>query len=145
MRSAARPKALVAAWFDFLTPGQRQTCEALQAAIRSAVPDVMEAVKWGNLVFSVQEVVFAAIVPHKAHANLQIFNGSLLPPGLPPLDGVGRGPRTLRCRFTQPVDRVTVEMVISASAALARRQAQDRPPRGGGFSTGSGGPTDHPF
>ncbi len=142
MRSAARPKALVAAWFDFLTPGQRPTCEALQAAIRNAAPDVMEAVKWGNLVFSVHDVVFAAIVPHKAHANLQIFNGSQLPPGLPLLDGVGRGPRTLRCRFTQPVDRVAVEMVISASAALARRLGQSRPPRGGGFFSSSEGSPD---
>lgn len=139
MRSAARPKALVSAWFDFLTPAQRNTCEALQAAVRAAVPDVGEAVKWGNLVFSVNDAVFAAIVPHKAHVNLQIFNGSLLPPGLPVLDGVGRGSRSLRCRLTQPVDTVTVEMVISASAALARRQARERPARSPGFSP-SGGP-----
>lgn len=137
MRSASRPKALVAAWFDFLTPVQRQTCEVLQATIRTTVPDVGEAVKWGNLVFSVNEVVFAAIVPHKAHVNLQIFNGSQLPPGTPVLDGVGRGSRTLRCRCTQPVDTVTVEMVISASAMLARRQALERPYRS---SYGSGHP-----
>ncbi len=126
MRSASRPKALVSAWFDFLTPVQRRTCEELHAAIRHAAPDAIEAVKWGNLVYAVNEVVFAAIVPHKAHVNLQIFNGSQLPPGVPVLDGVGRGSRSMRCRCTQPVDTVTVEMVIVASASLARRQIHER-------------------
>lgn len=119
----------MAAWFDFLTPAQRGTCEALQRVIRQAAPDATEAVKWGNLVFAVNEVMFVAIVPHKAHVNLQFFNGSSLPAELGPLDGVGRGSRSLRCKFTQPIDPVQVEMLVSASAALARRQAQERPAR----------------
>ncbi|NDY91565.1 DUF1801 domain-containing protein [Ideonella livida] len=127
MRSSARPKALVAAWFDFLSPAQRPACEVLQRAVRLAVPEVQEAVKWGNLVFSVNEVVFMALVPHKAHVHLQVLNGSLLPPGLAPLEGTGRGSRNLRVRLTQPVDVPLVEALAAASAQLARGQVRERP------------------
>lgn len=129
LRINARPKALVAAWFDFLTPSQRQVAELLQSAIRSAVPDITESVKWGNLVFGVDDMLVLAIVPHKAHVNLQVFNGSQLPADLAPLDGVGRGSRSLRCRLNQPIDGIQVQMLVSASVALARRNAPERPVR----------------
>jgi hypothetical protein len=128
MRSATRPRALIASWFDFLALPQRQVAERLQRAIHRAAPDAQEGIKWGNLVFSMEGLVFLAIVPHKAHVNLQIFNATQLdlPEGLPPLDGVGRGPRSLRCRLNQPVDEVLVEMLVSASAGLAWQQAGER-------------------
>lgn len=129
MRSAARPKALVSAWFDFLTPGQRGVSEVLQAAVHQAAPDVSVSVKWGNLVFGVDDTLVMAIVPHKGHVNLQFFNGSALPSELGPLDGAGRGSRSLRCRLNQPIDAVQVQMLVSASVALARSTARPRYPR----------------
>lgn len=129
MRSTTRPKALVASWFDFQPAAVRSVAEALQQAVREAAPDLSETVKWGNLVFQLDGQVLLAIAPHKAHVNLQIFNGHLLPDELGPLDGVGRGPRSLRCRLHQAIDPVQVQMLVSASVALARQQADPRPPR----------------
>ncbi|GAA0752492.1 DUF1801 domain-containing protein [Ideonella azotifigens] len=126
MRTAARPKALVAAWFDFLTEPQRGLAEQLQAAVRQAVPEATETVKWGNLVFGVDDTLLMAIVPFKGHVNLQLFNGSQLPPGIAPLDGSGRGSRSLRCRLGLPIDSVQVQMLVLASVTLARRQAAER-------------------
>ena len=101
MRSNARSKALVSAWFDFQPEAVRSVALLLQLAI----------------------------APHKAHVNLQLFHGSELPPGLGPLEGAGRGSRSLRCRLNQTVDPVQVEMLVAACVALARRMAGERPPR----------------
>lgn len=129
MRSAARPKALIAAWFDFQPPPVRSLAEALQQAIRAAAPELVETVKWGNLVFQLDGNAVLAIAPHKAHVNLQFFNGSHMPTDIAPLDGAGRGVRSLRCKLGQPVDPVTVDMLVSACVALAQRHAAERPPR----------------
>lgn len=127
MRSVSSPKALVAAWFDFLTPPQREVAEALLAAVRHAAPEAAMVIKWGNLVFVVGDMLLLAIAPQKGHVNLQLFNGSQLPAGLAVLDGTGRGSRSLRCRFHQPIDRAQVEALVRASVAVGRR-ADDRRP-----------------
>jgi hypothetical protein len=126
MRSPTRPRALVAAWFDFLAEGQKGLAESLRRIIRQAAPDASESVKWGNLVFGVDDMLLMAIVPHKAHVHLQLFNGSQLPPGLAPLEGQGRGSRQLRFRFHQAVDEAQVTAVVLACIELARSQASER-------------------
>ena len=129
MRSNARSKALVSAWFDFQPEAMRSLALQLQRTVRAAEPELTEAIKWGNLVYQLDGVAVLAIAPHKAHVNLQLFNGSELPPSLGPLEGAGRGSRSLRCKPGQTVDPVQVEMLVAACVALARRMADERPPR----------------
>jgi hypothetical protein len=129
MRANGRSKALVSAWFDFQPPAVRVVAEQLQQAVRAAEPELTETIKWGNLVFQLDGVAVLAIAPHKAHVHLQLFHGSELPPGLGPLEGAGRGSRSLRCKLSQPIDPVQVEMLAAAAVALARRLAGQRPPR----------------
>ena len=140
MRSAIRPKALISAWFDFQPPAARALAEQLQQAVRAAAPDLTETVKWGNLVFQLDGAAVLAIAPHKAHVNLQVFNGALLPSTLGALEGVGRGSRSLRCKLNQTFDHVQVEMLVSASVALSRQQALDGPPH----MRADDGPTSFP-
>jgi hypothetical protein len=142
MRSNARPQALISAWYDFQLPAVRVVADMLQRAVRSAAPDLVETVKWGNLVFQLERTAVLAIAPHKAHVSLQVFNGAQLPPSLGALDGAGRGLRSLRCRLHQSIDPVQVEMLVAASVALARLQAAARLPRmapEGEGGAGSGG------
>ena len=129
MRSNGRSKALVSAWFDFQPEPVRAVAERLQQAVRAAEPELAETIKWGNLVYMLDGAAVLAIAPHKSHVNLQVFHGSELPPGLGPLEGAGRGPRSLRCRLNQPVDPVQVEMLAAAAVTMARRLAEQRPPR----------------
>jgi hypothetical protein len=129
MRANGRSKALVSAWLDFQPEAQRGVAERLQQAVRAAEPELAETIKWGNLVYQLDGAAVLAIAPHKAHVNLQIFHGGELPPGLGPLEGAGRGPRSLRCKLNQVVDTVQVEMLVAAAVALARRMAGQRPPR----------------
>lgn len=129
MRSNGRSKALVSAWFDFQPEPVRAVAERLHQAVRAAEPELAETIKWGNLVYMLDGAAVLAIAPHKGHVNLQIFHGSELPAGVGPLEGAGRGSRSLRCRLNQPVDPVQVEMLVAAAMAVARRLAEQRPPR----------------
>ena len=115
MRSIVRPAALVQAWLDTLRPDQQQTALALSDAVLAAEPALLRSIKWGNLVFMHQGVHAVAVVIHKDHANLQVFNGAVLAAGFPALEGTGKGVRHLKVRYSQPPDAALVTAVVLAS------------------------------
>jgi uncharacterized protein YdhG (YjbR/CyaY superfamily) len=117
MRSMLHSAAIVDAWFDTLQPAQRETAEALRACVRTTAPELTESIKWGNLVFSLAGRHALAILVHREHANLQVFNGALLAGQFPALEGAGRGMRHLKLRYRQPVDVERVAAVVSACVA----------------------------
>lgn len=117
MRGTVRPNALVAAYFDTLGPQPRETAQALQRAVLEAAPELMQSVKWGNLVFMTERQNLLAIVAHKGHANLQLFNGAALAGDFPQLEGTGKGLRHLKCRYRQPVDTALVGALVRAALA----------------------------
>lgn len=121
MRRLIRPSALVANFYDLLPPEQRRTVQALHEAISAAVPELECSIKWGNLTFGEVGRNLVAVVPHKAHANLQIFNGAALTQHLHALEGMGKGMRHLRVRYGQDVDAALVGRVVRDSVELARR------------------------
>ncbi len=129
MRTGPRSKALVSAWLDFQPEAQREIAQALRAAVREAEPTLNEIIRWGQLVFVWGGVPLLAIAPHRSHVSLQIFNGHLLPDGLAPLEGSGRGARSYKCRLSQPVDLVQVQMLVAASVARAPQDERAGLPR----------------
>lgn len=118
MRTIVRPAALIGAWFDTLRAEQRETAQALREAVLAAEPGLEQSVKWGNLVFSHAGAHALAIVIHKDHANLQVFNGAALRERFPMLEGTGKGLRHLRLRYRQPVDAGLVESLARACVGL---------------------------
>jgi uncharacterized protein YdhG (YjbR/CyaY superfamily) len=114
MRSALQSAALIEAWFDTLKPEQAETARALQVAVLAAEPALAQSIKWGNLVFSLAGRHAVAIVIHKDHANLQVFNGALLAVQYPALEGTGKGLRHLRLGYRQPIDALLVGAVVRA-------------------------------
>lgn len=122
MRHLVRPGALVATYFDTLAPAQSATARALQQAVLAAAPNLEQTVKWGNLTFITEGRNLLAIVAHKAHAHLQVFNGALLGHEFPQLEGVGKGIRHLKVRYSQPVNIELVQSVVRASVALGVRR-----------------------
>jgi len=119
MRTGPRSKALVSAWLDFQPEAQREIAQVLRAAVREAEPALTEIIRWGQLVFVWAGAPLLAIAPHRSHVSLQIFNGHLLPDGLAAMEGSGRGARSYKCRLSQPVDVVQVQMLVAASVARA--------------------------
>lgn len=119
MRHFVRPAAIVAAHLDTLNPVQQAMVRDLQQAVQGAVPSLEQMVKWGNLTFTSHGRNVVAVVVHKAHANLQVFNGALLCEQIPELEGVGKGMRQVKLRYGQPIDGDLIGRIVRAAAALA--------------------------
>lgn len=118
MRSILRPAALIETWFDTLRPEQHDLARILRALVHDAAPELMASVKWGNLMFTLDGTHAVAIVMHKDHANLQIFNGASLVDQFPELEGTGRGMRHVRFRYRLPVDEELVRELVQACVGL---------------------------
>jgi len=118
MRSILRPAALIETWFDTLRPDQRDLARVLRDLVQASAPELASSVKWGNLMFTHEGTHAVAIVMHKDHANLQIFNGAALAERFPDLEGSGKGVRHLRFRYRYPVDEDLVREVVQACVEL---------------------------
>jgi len=118
MRSILRPAALIETWFDNLRPDQRDLARILRTLVQAASPELAQSVKWGNLMFTYEGTHAVAIVMHKDHANLQIFNGASLVEQFPELEGTGRGMRHVRFRYRYPVDEDLVRELVQACVEL---------------------------
>ena len=109
---------MVASFFDSLPSGQVATVMALHQAVMAAAPGIDQAVRWGNLMFLARGQQLATLVPHKGQAHLQLVQGALLAEQFPQLEGVGKGMRILKFRYSQPVDADLVRRVITAAMAV---------------------------
>ena len=128
MRRPLQSPALINAFYDSLRPEQRETAQAMQKAILAAAPQLRPEVKWGNLCFMNDGDNVMAIVLHKQHAHLQVFNGVLLVGEFPELDGAGKGMRHIKVRYRQPVDEQLVrELTLACLQAWGASQSRSGP------------------
>ena len=118
MRTILRSAALIETWFDTLRPDQRDLARLLRERVMAAAPELVTSVKWGNLMFTHEGTHAVAIVMHKDHGNLQVFNGAAMVDRFPELEGTGRGMRHLRFRYRQPVDEELIRDVVQACVQL---------------------------
>ncbi len=118
MRSILRPAALIETWFDTLRPEQQELARLLRDLVQASAPELVSSVKWGNLMFTYQGTHAVAIVMHKDHANLQIFNGAALADRFPELEGTGKGVRHLRFRYRYPVDEELVREAVQSCVEM---------------------------
>lgn len=122
MRHLVRSAALIEAWFDMLPPQQQPSARALQSLVLRAAPSLGQAVKWGNLIFTVHHFHALAIAPYKSHVHLQVFRGAALVGRFPMLEGTGRGLRHLKWRYSQPLDEALIADVVLATVQLMQQQ-----------------------
>jgi hypothetical protein len=115
VRFIGRPAALIQAWLDTLRSEQQAAALALNAAVLAAEPGLARAIKWGNLVYLHNGVHAVAVVVHRDHVNLQVFNGAHLVPDFPELEGAGKAVRHLKFRYAQAPDAALVRAVVRAS------------------------------
>ncbi len=117
MRSPLLSRAVVDAWFDTLRPHQQPAVHALRQAVLAAAPALAQAVKWGNLVFMHRGRHALAIVVHRDHAHLQVFNGVALVARYPMLEGGGRDVRHLKVSYETPFDPELVHRLTEDAVA----------------------------
>ncbi|HEY2976971.1 MAG TPA: DUF1801 domain-containing protein [Burkholderiaceae bacterium] len=124
MRSNLRSSALIETWFDLLSAQQRDMARAAHVAVLAAHPSFASTVKWGNLVYMHGGSNLLALMPHKSHLNLQVFNGAALAERFPQLEGTGKGLRHLKMRYGQEVDPDLIAALVSASVEIAELDRQ---------------------
>lgn len=117
MRSPLLAPAVAEAWFDTLQPGQQPAVRSLRRAVLEAVPSLTPVVKWGNLVFMQRGRHALAIVVHRDHLHLQVFNGAALAARYPMLEGGGRDVRHLKLSYAVPFDAELVRALAADAAA----------------------------
>jgi len=115
MRRPLQSPALVGAFFDSVRPEQRETGEALQQVILRACPQLRPEVKWGNLIYSIDQDNIFSLILFNNSAELQVFNGVHLLSDFPELQGSGKGMRHVKFRYRRPIDEQLVAELTQAS------------------------------
>jgi hypothetical protein len=101
------------------------TAHALRAAVEAAMPDVVEQVDFGNglLAFgrsrAMRDLLFA-IIPHKAHVNLQLADGIDLPNPANLIEGTGKRIRHVKVRSVEMAGSEALRVVIDAQTQFRR-------------------------
>jgi len=88
---------------------------ALAATVAKAAPKLTATKKWGYDTWVGQSNV-CAIMPAKAHVNLQLFGGAQLPDPHGLLEGTGKGMRHVKCRSVADARRAGLLALIRAAA-----------------------------
>ncbi len=126
---SAKPAASIDAGFEKILDGNAPTvvatAHALRAAVKAAMPDVVEQVDFGNglLAFgrsmAMRDLLFA-IIPHKSHVNLQLADGADLPNPDGSIEGTGKRIRHVKVRSVEAASSPAVRAAIDAQIAHVR-------------------------
>jgi hypothetical protein len=107
------------------SPEVAATARALRAAVERAFPDAVQEVDMPDRLLSfgtsaaMRDLLFA-IIPHKAHVNLQLADGVDLsnPDGL--IEGTGKRIRHVKVRSAEEAGSPALRAVIDAQLAIRR-------------------------
>ena len=104
-------------------PPELQASErALRATIRTAFPEAIEQVDFANKLIAfgrsmkIRGLLFA-IIAHKAHVNLQLADGALLPDPAGLIEGTGKRIRHVKIRSVEAAASPEVRAIIAAQLA----------------------------
>lgn len=104
-------------------PEVREIALAVRDLVRELMPGAVEQVDVGDGLIAVgtglgmRELVFA-IIPHRAHVNLQLADGTELPDPSGIVDGTGKRIRHVTCRSLADVARPALRAIVAAQVAL---------------------------
>ncbi len=91
----------------------------LDALIRTAAPDLMPSIKWGNLTYHLDSNV-CALVAHTQYVNLQIWVGATIADPNKLLTGTGKQMRHIKLPVDVSYDVRAVTAIVRAAVKAAR-------------------------
>ncbi len=107
---------------DATAPGMAETARALRLAVLLGFPDAVETFDRGDGLLaigsgrSLRDFLFA-IIPHKAHVNLQLADGVDLPDAEGRIEGTGKRIRHIKVRSVDDAGSNWVRRVVAAQVA----------------------------
>lgn len=95
--------------------------QALRAAVKAALPDVAEQVKYGGLLFAPNAASqpIGGLFAYQSHVTLEFSQGARLPDPQRQLLGEGKHRRHLRFELKGAIDTQLLHTFVLAAAALA--------------------------
>ena len=106
-------------------PDVIETARAVRAAVKAVMPDAVEQIDFGNGLLAIgrsramRDLLFA-IIPHKAHVNLQLADGADLPNPHGAIEGTGKRIRHVKVRSVEGATAPAVRDAIDAQLAHVR-------------------------
>lgn len=129
-QASTREVESIDAGFDRILEGNAPevvaTAHALRAAVRAAASDIVEVIDYGNGLLALgktgamRDLQFA-IIPHKAHVNLQLADGVDLPNDSGMIEGTGKRIRHVKVRSPEAAGSAALRRVIDTQIAHRRR------------------------
>jgi hypothetical protein len=104
------------------TPELQAIERALRSTIRTAFPDAIEQVDFGNKLIAfgrsmkIRGLLFA-IIAHKTHVNLQLADGANLPDPDGLIEGTGKRIRHVKIRSVEAASSAAVVAIVHAQLA----------------------------
>ncbi len=106
-------------------PDVAATARAVRAAVKAALPDAVEQIDFGNGLLALGrsramgDLLFA-IIPHRAHVNLQLADGTNLPNPDASIEGTGKRIRHVKVRSAEAAASPPLRAAIDAQIAHVR-------------------------
>lgn len=99
-----------------LNPQQRETAEKLRTIIKETLPDTVESVKWGNIIYQLHDKNLAWLTAYTNHLDLGFFRGAQL--DSEQLEGTGKALRHIKIRNKQDIDEAEIKRLLKKAAEL---------------------------
>ncbi len=104
------------AYFATIPGDMQRLAKAVRHCIRERAPHLTEALAWGFPCYSGHERVFS-VIAHKAHVNLQLWNGNRLAGLDDRIEGSGKQLRHVKLKGLADLD-TGFEAIIDAAVSL---------------------------
>jgi hypothetical protein len=99
-----------------LKPEQKETVEKLRSLTKTALPNVVETIKWGNITYLLGENNLAWILIYSDHLDYGFFRGAEL--NSQSLEGTGKGLRHIRINAYKSLDEKEILRLLKEAAKL---------------------------
>ncbi|HKT22688.1 MAG TPA: DUF1801 domain-containing protein [Nitrososphaerales archaeon] len=114
-------------YIDKVDPKLRPQFARLASTVRKALPEAVEAVKWGVPYWAVNKVGVVSIAEYSQHINLYFLKGASL--SSPLLEGTGTSMRHITVRTLADIDEREFVRLLEESGRLAAEAPVRKAPR----------------
>ncbi len=101
-----------------LKPDQGKIAEKFRSIVKKTLPDAVETVKWGNIMYVYEGQNLSWFLFYKDHADFGFFKGAQLKSKL--LEGTGRGLRHIKVRSMKDIDDAEFSRLLKDAANLTK-------------------------
>jgi hypothetical protein len=99
-----------------LKPDQKKIAEKFRSIVKETLPDAVETVKWGNIMYVYNGQNLSWFLFYKDHADFGFFKGAQLKSKF--LEGTGKGLRHIKVRSLEGIDEAEFSRLLKDASKL---------------------------